>query len=113
MRLWRWLTSRFRARPGAADDPHALVFHVRCGRCGEHIRVRADRRWDLTQEFDDGVSGYVLRKEVLGERCSQLMAVHITFDRNYAILTREVEGGSFLSQDDASPEATSSEGASP
>lgn len=103
MRLWRWLTSRFRPRPAAADDPHALVFHVRCGRCGEHIRVRADRRWDLTQEFDDGVSGYVLRKEVLGERCNHLMAVHITFDRKYAILTREVEGGSFVSPEDASP----------
>lgn len=91
--LLRRLAFFFRKRRGGGKDPNAIVVYVCCGFCGEIVRVRADRRWDLAQEFDDTATGYVLHKDVLGTRCNRMMSVHITFDRAYAILRQEVEGG--------------------
>jgi len=79
------------AGPGRGD---ALTFYVRCSRCGEVIRVRADRRWDLLQEYDEGVTGYTLHKDVLGVRCNQLMHLRVAFDPNYRVTEQDVEGGS-------------------
>jgi hypothetical protein len=83
-----------RPRPGTGDE-HAIVFHVRCGACGEVIRVRADRRWDLVESWDDPGAAYVLRKDVVGVRCNRLMAIQVTFDRRHAILTQHAQGGTF------------------
>lgn len=89
---------------GPPAEAHALIFHVRCDRCGEVIRVRADRRWDLLQELDDGVTGYSLHKDVLGTRCNALMRMVVRFDRDYRIAHQEVEGGRFVSPaDDDAP----------
>lgn len=82
------------------EDPDAIVFYMRCSHCGEVVRVRADRRSDLVQEFDDDVAGYTLHKEVLGTRCNRMMTARIDFDRNYAITSREAHGGTFATQEE-------------
>ncbi|MDR7554613.1 MAG: hypothetical protein QN157_03310 [Armatimonadota bacterium] len=99
MSLWRRLGAFLRARAPTEDDT-AIVFYVRCDRCGEVIAVRVDRRWDLVQEFDDGIVGYSLHKEVLGSRCNRLLTVRMTFDRHYALVEREVEGGRFATREE-------------
>ena len=82
-----------------SEDANALRFAVRCSRCGEVIRVRADKRYDLEQEFadeDDRVVGYTLHKEVLGNRCPRLVQVTMRFDRARREVSREIEGGEFV-----------------
>jgi len=88
----------FRAPGGGSAGTHALVFYVRCNRCGEVIHVRADRRWDLLQELGEGVTGYSLHKDVLGTRCNALMHMLVRFDGNYKITHQEVDGGRYVSQ---------------
>ena len=87
---------------GSRGGDSATYFAVKCRRCGEVVRVRADSRFDLDQEFgDDGesVAGYTLHKEVLGQRCSQLIRVTIHYDRGRRELQREAEGGEFVPLD--------------
>ena len=84
---------------GAAGSDSATQFALKCRRCGEIVRVRADPRYDLEQEFGedgDNVAGYTLHKEVLGQRCPQLMRVTIRYDRGRRELEREAEGGDFV-----------------
>jgi len=85
-------------RGGESGGAHALIFYVRCNRCGEVVHVRADRRWDLLQELGEAAAGYSLHKDVLGTRCNALMHMVIRFDGNYKITHQEVEGGRFASQ---------------
>jgi|RifCSP19_3_1023858.scaffolds.fasta_scaffold27747_2 hypothetical protein len=89
------LRSLFRGGAGT-DDAHVLIFYVRCNRCGEVIRVRADRRWDLLQELGDGAAGYSLHKDVLGTQCNALMRMLVLFDGTYRITHQEIEGGRFV-----------------
>jgi hypothetical protein len=87
---------------GGNRGDSGTYFAVKCRRCGEVVRVRTDTRFDLDQEFGedgDSVAGYTLHKEVLGQRCSQLIRVTIHYDRSRREVQREAEGGEFVSPD--------------
>jgi hypothetical protein len=96
----RWLTRLFTARPRQASHT-ALWIYVRCHRCGEAIRVRADRRYDLVSELrDPGEPGpaYTLHKDIVGRRCFQRLAVDLGFDRRQQLIDQQITGGEFLTE---------------
>ena len=87
--------------PRVDDDANAYWLYVQCNKCGEALRVRVDRRWDLAQEFgqDDTVSGHSLNKDVVGsQRCFQAIHVHQELDRSYKVKKQEITNGKFLTK---------------
>jgi hypothetical protein len=95
-----WLTRFFTRKPRQQSDT-ALWIYVRCQRCGEAIRIRADRRYDLASEMrDPGEVGpaYTMHKDIVGERCFQRITVDIAFDRRQQILQQQITGGEFLTE---------------
>jgi hypothetical protein len=107
MPLLKWFKSLFggasggaTARSGASDgDPHGIYFYFRCDRCGEIVRVRANRRNDINRE-EDGPGALVLRKEVMGNKCYQLMSAEIWLNDSYQVVNAEVTGGKLADVDD-------------
>jgi hypothetical protein len=96
----RWLTRLFRRRPRQQNDT-ALWIYVRCRRCEEAIRIRADRRYDLVSEMrDPGETGpaYIMHKDIVGTRCFQRIAVDIAFDHRQQIVQQQISGGQFLTE---------------
>jgi hypothetical protein len=83
---------------GRPRDPDGIYFYVRCGRCGQKLKVRADRRFDLVRDLDEG--GYVLHKEMMDGTCFSLMYATVRFDEDKRIISREVEGGEFISEEE-------------
>ena len=97
----RWLTRLFGRRPQRGEIS-PLWLYVRCRRCGEAIRIRADRRYDLVSEMrDPGEAGpaYTLHKDIVGERCFQRIAVDLAFDHRQRIVERQITGGEFLTEE--------------
>jgi hypothetical protein len=86
---------------GAGGD-NALYLYVKCGKCGSPLRVRVDPRNELSPEFDEseGVSGYLLRKEMMDSKCFRLMYATLRFDARRREIGREVEGGEFISAEE-------------
>jgi len=85
------------AQPQA--DPNAIWLYFRCKRCGTAFRVRVDRRNDLSRE-DDGPGVLFLRKQVMDNKCFQLMEAEIWFDANYAQVSSEVTGGTQITEEE-------------
>jgi len=83
---------------GSSSDRDALYFYVRCDRCGDVVRVRVNTANELQQEFaeSDGVAGYSLRKMVVDAKCFRPIAVSMQFDGRRRELSREIEGGQFI-----------------
>ncbi len=85
-------------------DQYASFYYLRCNRCGEVIRVRIDRRWDLEQEFDEGggdaATGYAARKEVMGTKCFQMLRLTVQYDRGYHETDKELSGGTFVGREE-------------
>ncbi len=83
----------------------SFTLAVRCADCGEVIEVRVDRDHDLQSvyppdaEEGDHPSEYVLRKEVVGESCQNLIHFTIRFDRDYGPVGSEIEGGEFVASE--------------
>lgn len=79
---------------------------VRCARCGEVIPLRVDRDHELqsvhaseAEEGDPPVE-YILRKELVGEGCQNLIRFTIRFDCDHGLLDSEIEGGEFVEEED-------------
>ena len=95
------LLQRLRGRSGGKRqprDPDGIYLYVRCGKCGQKLRVRADRKFDLRRDLDEG--GYVLRKEMMDGNCFSLMYATVRFDDSKRIVSREIEGGEFITREE-------------
>lgn len=79
------------------SDQDAIWLYVKCDKCGEKLRIRVDRRYDLEPEPE---GGYLLRKEMMDGRCFRLMYGEIHFDRDYKILSQELSGGHFITKEE-------------
>lgn len=82
----------------SSTDPHGLLFHFRCDRCGSVVRIRVDRRNDLNRE--EGPGTFLLRKEVMDNKCFQLMSAEIWLDSSYNVTTADISGGELISKEE-------------
>ena len=88
----------FFAMPAENSGTQFITFTVKCKRCGEEIQVKARKDSELSRVFEDeGPQGaeYFLRKEILGEKCNNLIYVDIYFGSGLNVISREIEGGEF------------------
>jgi hypothetical protein len=83
---------------GESHDRDALWLYVRCDYCGQKLKIRVDRRFDLRHDFERG--GYKLDKEIMDGTCFSLMMARLCFDAGQRILSQELEGGTFLTREE-------------
>jgi arginine/ornithine N-succinyltransferase beta subunit len=97
------LRSMLSGGSGATGDATAYWVYVQCAKCGEALKVRVDRRYDLMQEFSDQdrVSGYALCKAIIGSnRCFQPINVTQRLDASHKVKSQEITNGRFLSKEE-------------
>ena len=80
------------------SDPNGLLFHFRCQNCKSLVRIRVDKRNDLNRE--DGPGTFLLRKEIMDDKCFRLMAAEIWLDKSYRVVTADVTGGELVPQEE-------------
>src|SRR5688572_22842919 len=85
----------------AASD-NAIHLYVRCDRCQALVHVRVDPLHDLVIEYgdDEDAAGYRLIKEIMDSRCFRLMRAEIEYDRGRREVSRQIEGGTFISKEE-------------
>ena len=96
----RWFRRLF-GRRSSPDTTTAVWIYVSCQRCGEAIRVRADRRYDLVSEMRDaGEAGpaFTMHKDIVGTRCFQRIDVTLAFDHRLQVMEQHITGGRFLTE---------------
>ncbi|MER3514902.1 MAG: hypothetical protein C4310_11415 [Chloroflexota bacterium] len=79
-------------------DRDAYWLYVQCDRCGEKLRLRVDRHYEIQPDYDTG--GYVLHKEIMDGRCFQLMYAEVHFDAGMHVTSRDIRGGHFITAED-------------
>ena len=87
---------------GAAPSDGAIHLYVRCNHCGAPVHARIDPRNELMIEYgdDDDAAGYQLHKEMMDARCFRLMRAEVAYDRSRRELSRQIEGGTFISKEE-------------
>jgi len=92
------LLGNFFASPATStSDPRGLMLYFRCAKCGTVVPVRADKRNDLNREPGPGT--FLLRKEVMDDKCFQIMHATIWLDGSYNVVSSDIQGGELVSKD--------------
>ncbi len=82
---------------GRSAQANVLWLYVRCKRCGAKVRVRINLFNDLSVT-DTG--GYILRKDILDDKCFQLMRAELSFDSKRRLISRGIEGGEYIAREE-------------
>ncbi|MBE0478784.1 hypothetical protein IBX65_06670 [Candidatus Aerophobetes bacterium] len=99
MGLFDKITGKMRQSAEKKRQADFIPFKVKCDKCGEDIIIHVNRRTDLQNLYLDqgkGGAAFNLKKEALGKKCPNLMRIDVDFDRNYKVIGRKIEGGSFV-----------------
>jgi hypothetical protein len=90
-------------RPPSKAD-RAIYLYVQCDRCGEKLLARVDSWNELTPEYGgkgDEPTSYFCRKVLIGEKlCYQPIELQLSFDKNHKLVSKEIQGGKFITQEE-------------
>jgi hypothetical protein len=91
---------KFFSEPSSSGTANFINFYVKCDRCGEEITVKARKSSDLSRVYEDegepSGAAFFLRKEILGNKCSNLMHLSAYFGESLNLLSKEITGGKFI-----------------
>ena len=76
-------------------DERGIYFYVACDHCGAHVRVRADKQYDLNRTAE----GFTWHKTIVDSKCFRKMPTVVHLDRNYEVVSAEIEGGHYISKE--------------
>lgn len=80
---------------GEYVDRTGIYFYVQVDDRDSRVRVRADKQHDLMRTD----SGYVWHKTIVDSKFFKRMQAIVTFDRNYNVISSELDGGTFISKE--------------
>lgn len=88
----------------------ALCIKVRCAQCGEVITARVQKAYELQEVYADHppaegqeehAIGYLLRKELVGAGCQNLIRLEFHFNVHRDIVRQCVEGGTLTAVEES------------
>jgi len=97
MKWWQRISSLFSRRVARGKADIYYIF-LRCSNCGQKLKICVHPEADLIRGYSDEEPAYVLRKEALDGRCFHLIGVCINYDENLNELSRQIEGGEFITE---------------
>ncbi|HEY61153.1 MAG TPA: hypothetical protein G4N95_00730 [Anaerolineae bacterium] len=87
-------------KPSPAE--RAYCIYVKCNYCGEVLKTRIDLYNELSIRFGDQGKrdSYFCRKTIIGSHgCYKPIDVELTFDLSRKLVSREIQGGEFVSEE--------------
>ncbi|MBM3707002.1 MAG: hypothetical protein FJW69_01465 [Actinobacteria bacterium] len=91
---------KFFTAPPSQGESGFLVFNIKCNKCGEEIAVKIRRTSDISRIYEDegGTQGssFYVRKEILGNKCNNLIYLTAYFGENFNLLSSEISGGTII-----------------
>ena len=89
-----FLKKIFQKDGGTYVDKNGIYQYVECGKCGNVMRIRIDKQYDIGTD-DDG--SYIWRKTLVCDSCYQKMQTKICFGGDkQTIVSAEIHKGKYV-----------------
>ncbi len=84
------------------QDSSALWIYAQCDDCQEKIKVRIDKKNDIQDlvESENPNHVYTLKKEIIGNKCFNLIKVILYLDEKYKVISSDALNGKLISKQD-------------
>ena len=89
----------FFTAPAYSSTSNFITFNIQCNRCGEEITVNVRRSSDISRLYEEegpAGSAFLLRKEILGKKCNNLIYLTAYFGASYNLISSEISGGKII-----------------
>jgi len=84
----------------SSSSGNFVSFKIRCDRCSEEILVKLRKTSDISRVYEEegegGQACFFVRKEILGNKCNNLINMTAYFDENFNLISSEVIGGKIV-----------------
>ena len=81
-------------------DKKIIKLYLQDKKCGEKIEVLLRKSYDIHRVYEDDKVYYKINKVVVCTKCYNKIRIIVTFDKAYNILTREIENGKFITEEE-------------
>jgi hypothetical protein len=90
----------FFAAPATPQGGNFITFKIRCNRCNEEIDIKLRKTSDVSRVYEGednpANASFFVRKEILGNKCNNLIYLTAYFTESFALISRDVTGGKFV-----------------
>ena len=98
--MFKRLAKKLFGEGPSVQSQEGFFLNVRCNTCGEVFNLFINKSTDLAQNFDErGNVTYSLNKEIIGSSCRNLIQVKIEFDGTKNLVSRQIENGEFIEEE--------------
>ncbi len=84
----------------AFSSANFISFKIKCDRCGEEIMTNIRTSSDISSIYDEEdapqEASYFIRKEILGNKCNNLIYLTAYFGPSYNLISCDVTGGKII-----------------
>jgi hypothetical protein len=82
----------------ASPQSDFIEYRIKCGKCGEIVKIKVFPDRDLNPTYEDGGPEYILKKEVMDSKCFRMISIEISYDSARREIAKEISGGTFEKQ---------------
>jgi hypothetical protein len=90
----------FFAPPAHSGSGNFITLNIMCSKCRENVKVNLRRTSDISRVYDDADSpsgaSFFIRKEILGNKCNNLIYFKGYFDENLNLISSDITGGKIV-----------------
>jgi len=99
--MFDFLKKLFSPQKGGEEFRGDVIWvYVQCEKCGEKMRTHISKINDLSPTYEDEGPAYVLRKELLGSKCQNIVEVFMDFDGARRLINKNIKGGKFITKEE-------------
>lgn len=90
----------FFAPPAQSGSGNFITLNIMCSRCKENIKVNLRRTSDISRVYEEEdnppAASFFVRKEILGNKCNNLIYFKGYFDENLNLISSDITGGKIV-----------------
>jgi len=102
IRLFKVILKRTKKALKKTKKSHsAFWLYVQCDDCGEKIALRIDKKTDVEINYDrldKAGAYYILNKEIIGNKCFNMIRTTAYLNRHYEIISNDTVNGKLITK---------------
>jgi hypothetical protein len=78
-----------------------IEVYLKDDKCGKMLKVILRKSYEISRVYEEQSDvKYMVNKVVICDKCFNRIKFSLGFDKHYNIISRQIEGGSFLSEEE-------------
>ncbi|MCK4260017.1 MAG: hypothetical protein KAX49_13640 [Halanaerobiales bacterium] len=98
MKIFKFLKSLI---PEPGMNQNVIYLYYQCHKCKHVFSLILRKSYDIQTLYDEeSEATFLYQKELRDSKCFNDIKLRVYFDKNYKVLSQEIKGGQFISEEE-------------